>query len=59
MVGTNAFIPWTMWLKMIIKIQAYSMKRALFCQDNKNVMKMERNGLNSSGDDSRHINIRY
>ena len=35
------------------------MKTTVFYQDNESAIKMERNGLKSCGDRSRHINIRY
>ena len=58
-IGVSDFIPWTMWLKRILKEQRYIMKSTIFYQDNESAMKMEKNGLKSCGDKSRHINIRY
>ena len=39
--------------------QGYGVNRNIFYQDNESAIKMERNGLKSCGDRSRHINIRY
>ena len=58
-VGASDFIPWTMWLKRILQELGYGMKRIVFYQDNESAIKMEKNGLKSCGDKSRHINIRY
>ena len=35
------------------------MDRTIFYQDNESAIKMEKNGLRSCGDKSRHIKIRY
>jgi hypothetical protein len=59
LVGASDFIPWTLWLRRILNEQGYDMKNPVFYQDNESAIKMERNGLKSCGDRSRHINIRY
>ena len=57
--GASDFIPCTLWLRRILNEQVYDMKTTVFYQDNESAIKMERNGLKSCGDRSRHINIRY
>ena len=39
--------------------QGYKVKEAKFYQDNESAIKMEKNGLKSCGEKSRHIDIRY
>ena len=58
-VDASDFIPWTIWLKRILQELGYGMKRTLLYQDNESTIKMEKNGLKSCEDKSRHINIRY
>ena len=43
---------------MVIFEQGYGVNNNLF-QDNENAIRMEKYGLKSCGDKSRHINIRY
>ena len=59
MVGASNFIPWTLWINQILKCQGYDTKKTIFYQDNESAVKLERNGLKSCGDRSRHIYIRY
>ena len=57
--GAIDFIPWIIWLKRILDVPGYGMNKTIFYQDNESAIKMEKNGLKSCGDISRHINIGY
>ena len=59
LVGASDFIPWTLWLKRILEGQGYVMDRTIFYQDNESAIKMEKNGIRSCGEKTRHIKIRY
>lgn len=59
LVGASDYIPWTLWSKRFLECQGYKMTRNIFYQDNESAIKMEKNGLKSCGEKSRHINIRY
>ena len=39
--------------------QGYKMDKSVFYQDNESAIKLEKNGMKSCGDKSRHIKIRY
>ena len=58
-VGASDFISHTMWTSWFLKEQGYVMKSNIFYQDNQSAILLEKNGRNSCGDKSRHINIRY
>ena len=59
LIGASDFIPWTLWLKRFLESQGYTMSRTIFYQDNESAIKMEKNGMKSCGEKSRHIKIRY
>ena len=42
-----------------MKAQGYEIKQKIHHQDNRNTIKMLRNGRKSAGKNSRHVNIRY
>ena len=46
-------------LKNVMEHQGYKMKRNILFQDNQSAIRMEKNGICSSGEKSRHINNRY
>ena len=58
-VGASDFLPWTIWIKRFLEHQGYETTSNVFHQDNMSAMKLERNGIMSCGQKSRHINIRY
>jgi hypothetical protein len=58
-VGASDYIPRTLWAKRFLEYQGFNLKRNIFYQDNKSAMKIEKNGRQSCGEKSRHINIRY
>ena len=59
LVGASDFVPQTIWTRNFIEAQGYNVNDSEFFQDNMSAMKMERNGRQSAGQRSRHINIRY
>ena len=58
-VGASDYLPWVIWVTNFMKEQGYDISEKIFFQDNTSAIKMERNGLSSCGDKSRHINIQY
>ena len=58
-VGASDYIPWTVWIRRVLQHQGYKVTRNLFYQDNQSAIKIEKNGMKSCGDKSRHVNIRY
>ena len=59
LVGASDYIPWTVWISSILKFQGYDVTRSVSYQDNESAIKLEKNGMRSRGDKSRHIHIRY
>jgi Reverse transcriptase (RNA-dependent DNA polymerase) len=59
LVGASDFLPQTIWTTNFIEAQGYIVGNSDFYQDNTSAMRMERNGRQSAGQRSRHINIRY
>ncbi len=59
LVGAGDFLPQTIWTVNFIEAQGYKVSRSEYHQDNQSAMKMEKNGRQSAGQRSRHINIRY
>ena len=55
--GASEYIPWTLWLNIILSKQGYNIKKVILYQDNESAVKMENDGLRSSGDRTRHLNI--
>ena len=59
LVGASDFVPQTIWTRNFIEAQGYQVNDNEFFQDNMSAKKMEKNGRQSAGQRSRHINIRY
>ena len=59
LVGACDFIPNTLWVKWFLEKQGYNIQTNIFYQDNQSAILLEKNGKQSSGEKSRHINIRY
>jgi hypothetical protein len=59
LVGASDFVSQTIWTRNFIEAQGYKVNDSEFFQDNMSAMKMEKNGRQSTGQRSRHINIRY
>ena len=58
-VGASDFLPTTIWARMFLGSQGYDITDNIFHQDNQSAMLLERNGRSSSGQKTRHIDIRY
>ena len=58
-IGASDFLPWTLCTSHFLKEQGYHLDSSIFYQDNQSTIKLERNGLQSSGEKTRHIDIRY
>ena len=59
LIGASDYLPHTLYVKLFMEAQGYPIDRAIFHQDNESAIKMETNGKASSGQRSRHIDIRY
>ena len=58
-VGASDFLSQTIWTKHFIEAQGYKHITSEYFQDNLSAMQLEENGRESSGQNTRHINIRY
>jgi hypothetical protein len=59
LVGASSCMPQIMWTVNFLKAQGINVKRNYLYQDNQSTMRMERNGRQSAGPRSRHIDIRF
>eukprot|EP00980_Cylindrotheca_fusiformis_P018049 scaffold5776_cov104-Cylindrotheca_fusiformis.AAC.1 len=59
LVGAADFLAQTLWTTNFLRAQGYEVARSEYHQDNQSAMRMEKNGRQSAGQKSRHINIRY
>jgi hypothetical protein len=59
LVGVNDVLAKIIWIKMFLIGQGYEVTDNVIYQDNMSAMLLERNGMRSSGKNTRHINIRY
>jgi len=59
LVGASDYLPRTIWTRMFLLGQGYTIDENIFAQDNQSAMKLEKNGRMSCGQKSRHIDIRY
>eukprot|EP00980_Cylindrotheca_fusiformis_P009115 scaffold1977_cov73-Cylindrotheca_fusiformis.AAC.1 len=57
LVGAADFLAQTLWTTNFLRAQGYEVSRSEYHQDNQSAMKMEKNGRQSAGQKSRHINI--
>mmetsp|Transcript_26617 Transcript_26617/g.41320 ORF Transcript_26617/g.41320 Transcript_26617/m.41320 type:complete len:590 (+) Transcript_26617:1688-3457(+) len=58
-VGASDYLPYLIWMQNFMAAQGFEFKRNIFYQDNQSAMRLERNGRQSCGQKSRHIDIRY
>ena len=58
-VGASDYLPYLIWTQNFMAAQGFKFKRNIFYQDNQSAMRLERNGRQSCGQKSRHIDIRY
>jgi hypothetical protein len=59
LVGASDCLPATIWTRMFLDAQGYTLMSNLFYQDNQSAMKLAMNGRASCGQKSRHIDIRF
>ena len=59
LVGASDFLPQSLWIRNFLEAQGYKIENNFFYQDNQSAMKLEKNGRQSSGQRTRHVNIRY
>ena len=59
LVGASDYIPNSLWVKMFLEAQGYTISESILEQDNESAIKLETNGRQSAGAKSRHIDIRY
>lgn len=58
-VGASDYLPNTIWVKMFMEAQGYSIDGNILEQDNESAIKLAKNGRTSAGPKSRHIDIRF
>ena len=58
-VGASDYLPYLIWMQNFMAAQGFKFKRNIFYQDNQSAMRLERNGRQSCGQKSRHIDVRY
>ena len=58
-IGASDYLAWLLWTKRFMEKQGYKINTTKFYQDNEKTIKMEKNGLKSCSEKSRHIDIRY
>ena len=57
-VGAHDVVPQALWTKYFLEAQGYSCDTTVY-QDNTSAILLEKNGMESSGKRTRHINVRY
>jgi hypothetical protein len=58
-VGVDDVISQVLWTRYFLEAQDEKIEENIVYQDNQSAMKLEKNGMKSSGKRTRHINIRY
>ena len=58
-VGMSDYVAFPIWFKYFLEEQGYKVEENIVYQDNQSAMKIEKNGIRSCGQKSRHINSRY
>ena len=59
LVGASDCLAQTIWTMNFLKYQGIKLRRNYYYQDNESAIKLEKNGMQSVGKRSRHIDIRY
>ena len=59
LVGVDDVMPMVIWTRYFLQAQGYEVRDSKIYQDNQSAMLLEKNGKESSGKRTRHINIRY
>ena len=58
-VGVSDYLPWVVWTKSFMEHQGRKIKSNILYQDNESAIRIEKNGMKSCREKSRHIHIRY
>jgi len=58
-VGVSDYLSNMIWARMFIEAQGYPLKENILFQDNQSAIKIIKNGRRSSGQKTRHMDIRY
>ena len=58
-VGMSDYVAFPIWFRYFLQEQGYEVKENVVYQDNQSAMKIEKNGINSCGQKSKHIKSRY
>ena len=58
-VGVSDYLPWVVWTKSFMENQGRKIKSSILYQDNESAIRIEKNGMKSCREKSRHIHIRY
>ena len=58
-VGTSDYIPSSIHIRLFLEAQGYKIEPTTLHQDNQSAMKLEKNSRSSSGQKTRHIDIRH
>ena len=59
LVGTSDYIPSAIYARLFLMAQGYEIKPSVLHQDNESAIKLEKNGKSSSGQKTRHVDIRH
>jgi hypothetical protein len=59
LVGASDYLPYPIWGKKFLEAQGYVLEENVFYQDNQSAIRFQKNGRRLSGQNSRHIDIRY
>ena len=58
-IGVSDMLPYNLWTVYFLEAQGYELSNNILYQDNQSAIRLEKNGLRSAGNKSRHINIRF
>jgi hypothetical protein len=58
-VGVSDYMPNMIWARMFLEAQGFDMEESVLYQDNQSVIKIEKNGKQSSGPRTKHMDNRY
>ena len=59
LVGTSDYLPTAIYARLFLDAQGYKLQSTTLHQDNESAIKLEKNGRASSGQNTRHVNIRH
>ena len=58
-VGASDYLTFTIWMRNFLRCQGIELDENIFYQDNQSAMRIEKNGIKSVGQKSKHIHCRY